>query len=161
MNKVYIGVDPGNFGAFAVLDAGGDLIQVFDMPTASVRVGAKNKTRILPQAIASELMLFKNSDVFALIENVNASPGMGVVSAFNFGKGVGIVEGLFSGLLFPYGHVTPAQWKKFFKLSQNKDESRELAMQLYPKHAKEFSRKKDDGRAEAVLIALYHKQTAK
>jgi crossover junction endodeoxyribonuclease RuvC len=163
MEKIYIGVDPGNNGAFSVVNQHGALIQVFDMPTVQVKVGAKNKTRIVPQLMVSELHLFKNFDVFALIENVNASPGMGVVSAFNFGKGAGLVEGVFAGMVMPYGHVTPALWKKYFKLSQNKDESRELAMQLWPSHAHEFKLKKHDGRAESALIALYQlkKETKK
>jgi crossover junction endodeoxyribonuclease RuvC len=40
-------------------------------------------------------------------------------------------------------------------LSSDKDTSRQLAMQRFPDYAEKFVRKKDDGRAEAALIALY------
>ena len=37
-----------------------------------------------------------------------------------------------------------------------KDAARNRAMQLYPNHATSFSRAKDDGRADAALIASAH-----
>jgi len=52
-------------------------------------------------------------------------------------------------------YVTPAVWKKHFKLSKNKGVSRSLACQRFPEAADQFTRVKDDGRAEAGLIALY------
>ena len=88
------------------------------------------------------------------IESQN-SFGMGRQSAFNFGQGVGVLKAVLATLGIPYSMVGPAKWKKHFNLNRDKDASRLLATRLYPKNAKDFLRKKDDGRAEALLIARY------
>ena len=161
MNKVFIGVDPGLSGAVAAVDSQGDLITIWYMPVVEMKVVSSMKKRICAQSLVSELHLFKNDDAFALIEQVNAMPGQGVTSMFNFGKSAGILEGIFAGMIFPYGHVIPGRWKKHHNLNASKDAARELAMRTWPAKADLFKRKKDDGRAEAALIALYSKQTAK
>ena len=69
--------------------------------------------------------------------------------------GVGILKGVIAALEIPYTLVTPQKWKKHFGLSKEKDHSRLLATRLYPNMADKFIRKKDDGRAEAILIAKY------
>jgi crossover junction endodeoxyribonuclease RuvC len=51
--------------------------------------------------------------------------------------------------------VSPAVWKKHFKLPADKEASRALALPLFPATAEHFARKKDHGRAEAALIARY------
>jgi crossover junction endodeoxyribonuclease RuvC len=51
--------------------------------------------------------------------------------------------------------VAPAIWKKHFGLSTDKDASRALAGQTFPDQADLWKLKKQDGRAEAALIALY------
>ena len=60
-------------------------------------------------------------------------------------------------------YVTPAVWKRHFGLifpkgtpkAQIKAASRALAQKRFPALADLFKRVKDDGRAEACLIALY------
>jgi crossover junction endodeoxyribonuclease RuvC len=51
--------------------------------------------------------------------------------------------------------VKPQKWKKHFSLDKDKDKSRALANRRFPDNHQDFARKKDDGRAEAALIALY------
>jgi crossover junction endodeoxyribonuclease RuvC len=50
-------------------------------------------------------------------------------------------------------------WKKALKIkgtgAEGKNASRVAASQLFPEHAELFSRVKDDGVAEAALIAWY------
>lgn len=157
--KIFIAVDPGISGAIAVLDHDGEIIQVFDMPVVEMQVGKTVKRRIAPQAIVAELRLFEKDDVHAVIEQVNAMPGQGVTSMFNFGKTAGMLEGILAGMVFPYSHVAPGKWKRHFNLNASKDAARELAMRRWPKNADLFKRKKDDGRAESCLIALYFKET--
>ena len=58
----------------------------------------------------------------------------------------------------PMRLVTPQTWKKVYGLKggkENKDMSRQKASQLFPTYANLWARKKDDGRAEAVLLAHY------
>ena len=54
----------------------------------------------------------------------------------------------------PTIHVSPGKWKKHFGLTSDKEKSRALAIATWPQ-SDHFRRKKDDGRAEAALTALY------
>ena len=55
--------------------------------------------------------------------------------------------------------MTPQRWKKALSLGQGKDAARARASQLLPAHAHYWQRVKDDGRAEAALIAVYGQRT--
>ncbi|GAC1502610.1 MAG: hypothetical protein NVS1B6_09390 [Steroidobacteraceae bacterium] len=147
-------VDPGQNGAIAFLcERTGALKDVLDMPTYEIKVGKSKKTRIAPQALA--LMIAANKPVHAYVEAVASSPQMGVSSAFAFGQGAGIIEGVLAALGGPVTSVTPAVWKKALQVTADKGSSRRRAMQLAPSMAGEFARVRDDGRAEAFLVGVY------
>ncbi|KAK6119819.1 hypothetical protein DH2020_046444 [Rehmannia glutinosa] len=76
----------------------------------------------------------------------------------------GFGYGLWIGILVTSGYsvvpVPSSLWKKEFKLTgtrSSKDESRELATTLFPSLSSLLKRKKDHGRAEALLIAAFGK----
>lgn len=150
-----IGIDPGAAGAVAILEADGSLVQVFDMPAVEVTVGGKAKRRISPEMLAAELRLFNVHATCAYIEQVSAMPGQGVSSMFAFGESFGLAKGVLAGLGIPVQSVTPGRWKKALQLNSGKDAARAKAAATWPQHAGEFRRVKDDGRAEAALIALW------
>lgn len=154
-----IGVDPGASGAIAILEDNGQLVQVFDMPSVELQVRGKAKRRVAPEMLASELRLYNVQGTVAVVEQVSAMPGQGVSSMFAFGQAYGLVLGVLAGLWIPTSTVTPSAWKKALKLNTGKDAARAKAAQLWPAQASEFKRVKDDGRAEAALIAhwgLHH-----
>lgn len=155
MIDYYIGVDPGLDGAIAVLDRDGDLVQIYDMPTVEVKVGKSMKRKVAPAAIADELRMYLMSHCVAVCESVSARPGQGVTSMFGFGRSLGVVEGVLAGMSIPYELVPPATWVKHMRVSPGKGGSRQRAMEIWPAKAGEFKRVKDDGRADAALIALY------
>ena len=149
-----LGIDPGNKGAIAILDDKGNLVEVWDMPTLEIKVGKATKTRISAELLAEELRNW--SDVkCAYMEAVASSPQMGVSSAFAFGEGFGIVKGVLAALGIPVALVQPAKWKRDMKLNSSKDGSRVMAIAKWPDKAAEFKRVRDDGRAEAALIAYW------
>lgn len=148
-----IGVDPGASGAVAILEDTGQLVQVFDMPSVEIQVGGKAKRRVAPEMLASELCFYNVHGTVAVVEQVSAMPGQGVSSMFAFGQAYGLVLGVLAGLWIPTSTVTPSAWKKALKLNTGKDAARAKAAQLWPQMAGEFKRVKDDGRAEAALIA--------
>ena len=149
-----IGIDPGANGAVAILDANThDLVQVFDMPSMEITVGGKTKKRVAPYLLADELRLYNVHGTRAIVEQVSAMPGQGVSSMFAFGEAFGLARGVLAGMAIPTELVTPAKWKRDLKVNPGKDGARMLACTLYPRHAGEFKRVKDDGRAEATLIA--------
>ena len=157
MNYV-IGIDPGISGAVAVFEDG-KLVNVSDMPTLKVESGKTTKSHI------SAITLFRmlegwqqmgNDQMHIVIEKVGAMPGQGVTSMFNFGRSAGIIEGVVAALQRPYTYVTPAAWTKAVGRATGKDASRMRAMELFPTRAELFKRAKDDGRADAALIAYWY-----
>jgi crossover junction endodeoxyribonuclease RuvC len=148
---ITIGVDPGKAGAIGLVDDLGDLIGVHDMPLAG---------GIVSPILLAQLEEWSNPafPVFgaAVIEDVHSMPKQGVASSFGFGRSKGVVEGVFAGAGRPLVYVAPSKWKKDLALSADKDGARRRAIELWPAKAQLFARVKDDGRAEAALIAYWH-----
>jgi crossover junction endodeoxyribonuclease RuvC len=149
---IAIGIDPGLTGAICVYTYN-DIIAVHDMPVAAR--GSRNA--VMAAALAD--ILREWDDAHAFVESVHSMPGQGVASSFNFGHGCGVIDGVLSALCITTTLVTPQRWKKAMGLGAEKGQARNRAMQLFPRHAKLFNRAKDDGRAEAALIAVYGFQT--
>lgn len=144
--KTVLGIDVGMKGALSFYD-GVELI-CYDMPTFE-----RNKTHRLDGHRIAEIVK-TNQPTHAWIEQVNAF-GMGATSAYNFGFGCGVIEGVFSSLGVPFSYVTPQVWKKAMGCPKEKDGARARATQLFPTFADNWSLKRQDGVAEASLIALY------
>ncbi len=149
-----IGVDPGVNGALALLSAGGDLIEVVDMPT--LLDGTGGKRAINPVLLARQIEAWKPERAFC--EFVAARPGEGPVGAFAFGRCRGAIEGVLGALNTPVTMIAPAWWKRRVEIPAGKDgakdAARSRAINRWPDKAILFARKKDDGRAEACLIAV-------
>lgn len=157
-----IGMDPGISGAIAVLRADGSLVEVADMPINVVerkRPGGKvgKKSNIDPGRVGLVLEPYIGKAV-VVIEQSSARPDEGGVSAHTTGTGYGILLGAAGALRFPYEIVHPATWKKRMRLGRDKGESRLRASRRWPGSTL-FARVKDDGRAEAALIALWAIET--
>ena len=145
------GIDPGFTGAIALYWPDTGKLEVHDMP---VMKNPKGKTIINPHGVL-DILANEGGKSLAVIEQVSAMPGQGVSSMFRFGEGYGHLQMACAASKLPLQYVTPASWKRHFGLTSSKGLSRGLAMQRFPDQAQQFSRVKDDGRAEAALIALY------
>ena len=158
MNYI-IGIDPGINGAIAVFEDG-KLDAVIDMPTLKIASGKTMKSHISAIGLCGILETYthfvKDAQTHIVIEKVGALPGNGSVSMFNFGRSAGIIEGVVAALQRPYTYVTPQQWTKAVGRAAGKDASRMRAMELFPTRAELFKRAKDDGRADATLIAYWY-----
>ena len=153
-----IGIDPGINGAIAIFE-NGQLDAVIDMPTLEMDSGKTKKRHISAIGLVRILetwTLVSDGQAHIVIEKVGALPGNGSVSMFNFGRSAGIIEGVVAALRMPYTYVTPATWTKAVGRATGKDASRMRAMELFPSKAELFKRAKDDGRADAALIAYWY-----
>ncbi len=149
-----ISIDPGISGAVAVFKLTGELKTVFDMPVVSKTSGKGNQisAKLLNDSISNHAWVTQ-----AVIERVGAMPGQGVTSMFGFGRSLGVIEGICAGQTIPVEWVTPQAWKKHFGLiGKDKDAARTLVIEKFPQYSELFKRKKDVGRADAVLIGLFH-----
>lgn len=154
--KYILGVDPGASGAFAFLNPDGALETVIDMPTVLVKVANTERNRVSAALLVAALTPYKGLVSLAVLEKVGGLTGQSASAAFTFGYACGIVEGVLAGLEFPVTLVTPQTWKKRMALaSADKGLARQMAMRLWPAQADHFKRVKDDGRAEACLLAKY------
>lgn len=151
---ITIGIDPGFTGAIAHYNATTRRLVITDMP---VSPGPKGKTELLHGALFEALQC-PTCDVW--VEQVGAMPGQGVSSMFRFGQTVGAIHMAVAARGHALRLVTPASWKRHFGLVKDKGAARGLAAQRFPAHASMFKRVRDDGRAEAALIALYGAETS-
>jgi crossover junction endodeoxyribonuclease RuvC len=156
MKDLILGIDPGASGALALYhSADWLLVDVFDMPTHTIKINGSNKSRVDPHALAGIIRERSDRIAFACIEEVSSLPKQGVASTFAFGQAYMAVEMACAALQVPYYTVRPSVWKRVMSLSGDKDESRRMASRLMPTSADRWPRVKDDGRAEAALLALY------
>ena len=158
---IIFGIDPGVSGAISVLEYK-KVIEVFDMPT--MIDGKKNKKQVngsqVTNIIKEKLNNNNGQEIIAVVEHVNAMPGQGVTSMFNFGQSFGVIKGVCSALSLPIYFVRPTKWKKHFNLIKtNKDASRTKVIEVYPEISNKLSRKKDSNKADAILIARYFNDT--
>ena len=140
-----------------------DVVQVFDTPTMVVS-GVKEKRVYNTSAMVLLLKPFADLDTcLVVLENVHSMPKQGVASSFSFGQGLGMWQGIIAALGLPLEMPSPQRWKKEMLADQGKEKSaaRYKAMQLFPSIATQLSRVKDDGRAEALLMAAYAQRLRK
>lgn len=141
---IVLAIDPGSVSAaYGLLGPGVCLCD--DVPVAARMVNAPG---------LADIVAGSGADV-VVVERVNAFPKQGVSSSFRFGMGVGIIHGVVAALGFRLVEVAPTLWKKHFRLGPDKEEARALAIKRFPGAAPNLSRKKDAGRAEALLMAAW------
>jgi len=154
-----LGIDPGITGAIALVNADNqELMLVWDMPVVDRTHGKGQEVNayILADIISAAASIAKNCKLKATVERVGSMPGQGVASTFKFGESAGVIRGVLAANFIPISYPTPQAWKKSMGLSgKPKGASRTLCQERWPEHRDKFARVKDDGRADAALIALY------
>mgnify|MGYP006228320501 FL=1 len=156
---IVVGIDPGLNGAIAVLQDK-KVLSITDMPVMAD--GKKNK-RQLNNAQLAEILRKNTSEgdeISIVVEQVNAMPGQGVTSMFNFGQTFGAIKGVCAALQLPIFFVRPSKWKKYFELiNSSKDSSRTKAIEMYPYLSDQLAKKKDVNKSDAILIARFFIET--
>ena len=154
-----IGIDPGLSGAVAILQDK-TVLGVYDMPVMSE--GKKNKRQLNSAQLVNIIRenIGNNDETAVVVEQVNAMPGQGVTSMFNFGQTFGAIKGVCAALELPIFFVRPSKWKKHFELiNSSKDSSRTKAIEMYPYLSNQLSKKKDVNKSDAILIARFYNDT--
>jgi crossover junction endodeoxyribonuclease RuvC len=152
---LFVGIDPGLSGALAFRS--GEEMDVLPIPTLTI-TKSKGTRRVIDLTALANIVDDKTKNatgVSVFIERVSAMPKQGVASMFAFGEAYGAIKGIVAANFLPMTLVTPVTWKAKLKVSKNKDDARYRASQLMPSFAHFWSRRRDDGLAEAALIAFY------
>lgn len=152
----YIGIDLGLDGALALIDDDG--LSIWDCPTAKAKRG---RVVIVP-AMAKLVAAIRetHSDLHAAVERPFTMPKGSVVAGLKIGFGAGAWEGILAAHGIPTIIVASTQWKREIGIPKGspKDISRARASSIFPVNSDQFKRVKDDGRAEAALIAEWRRR---
>lgn len=148
---IFIGIDPGQMGAVAILHFYIDKTPrkpiCFDMPKNIIDLKKKIKLEAVGLGV----------DIFCILEQAQPMPKQGVKGVFTYGQGYGKIKAVLEILQIPFQEIHPSIWKKEFSLiKKDKKASVKVAQQLFPNI--EFYTERGrmlDGRAEALLLAEY------
>jgi crossover junction endodeoxyribonuclease RuvC len=163
-----MGIDPGLSGGLALIDTRTGEVVVDDMPVlvvsskkVRVKKGKKagtlrKKDKLTVDGKAVGDWVEKYEPDVAVVEAVASRPEQGVVSVFAFGEAFGAVCGAVAAMNIPVQRVAPSVWKRRLGLiGVDKKASLKVARKLYKRAEARLGRVKDNGRAEALLIAHY------
>lgn len=143
--QFFIGIDPGQSGGAALLDAEGQVVDVIKF---------KGMT---DHDIASALNEWgEYEQVKAMLEKVSAMPKQGVSSTFKFGDSYGFLRGSLVALGIPFDLVIPNRWQKALECQTKGDKniSKSRAQRQWPRQ------KITHAIADALLIAEYARQVS-
>jgi hypothetical protein len=159
--KVYLGIDPGQTGAIAILTAD-DRVVVHDYP------GDERALVDLCRSIHLEHRV-----AVALVEAQQSRPGMSVKTMFDLGGNYHSWLTVCAAFDWPAQTIRPGDWKRGFnypskvtgeKPSQHRLKSKKhsltLARRLYPSAADHLALERHHDRAEAVLLAHLARMSA-
>lgn len=136
---LFLGIDNGASGGIAVINIDGTIYRVDPMPATDAEIYAVLKA-----------VEWKNP-VFAMLERAQSFPKMGVVGAFNYGRGYGAIQMALHAAGIPFDIVQPLKWQTVLscRTGGDKNISKRRAEQLFP------GQKITHAIADALLIAEY------
>lgn len=140
---VFIGVDPGQSGGIAILNADGSILDVFPMPATDQDLLDKLTPRVLMEGTGGR--------VHAVLERAGVMPKQGIVSAFTYGQNVGALKMALASAWIPFDQAAPAVWQRAMQCLSRGDKNitKRRAQQLFPQT------KVTHAIADALLIAEY------
>lgn len=146
---IYVGIDPGQRGGYAVIARTETGEAVFAYPWDDTFFVSEMQ----------RLVRLKDHGIVAAVEKVGAMPHQGVTSMFNFGKASGYIEGVLTAFGIPYQLIPPNVWKREFSLiGKDKRASIATCHKLFPDldlRRTERCKTDSDGVAESALLAEY------
>lgn len=180
--QAFVGIDIGLDGAIAAVIEGQPMPSLFEMPTRTIqaRTAKQKNRRVLDSARTLGIfrLLVEQFELYVTIERPQLRPAMapsghkcpacgrdhlfvnqGLSSQAAFIGQFERIAGQLEALQIPFEDVHPATWKAdVFHGRSEKTDARMLAGQLYPVIADKMTLKKNDGLAEALLLADYGKR---
>lgn len=156
----FIGIDLGLSGGAAMIDGATRDMAVTALPTTDSAAGRRLHGRELLGILRGWVPA--GEPCFVTIEDIRPRPGdrgghgNTMHSQGSLMRSRGIVEAVTDIMPAQVLWVWPAKWKKQFGLiGQDKNASRATAARMFPGMAHAFARAKDDGLAEAMLLAYF------
>ena len=145
-SKVYMGIDPGQSGAVAVIYENQEIFMLADWPGDEIQ--AARMVKFLKKDVEPAIIV-------AALEKATAMPKQGVTSMFKFGTNYGIWKGILASFEISFIEITPRTWQKgVISKAQDKKPALAAAGRMFPKAVLVGPRGGGkDGRADSLLIA--------
>jgi len=178
---VYLGIDPGKSGGLAVITDSNDIVVTATPVTKENEIDIAQVNAFIDFIITK----YNTTDIQCVLEDVHSIFGMSAQSNFQFGRVLGVIEGILGSRSISFIKVTPKVWQKEIwagttpignatgKLLKSgaphikidtKGTSLLVAKQLFPDVnllATPRSKVAHDGIVDALLIAEYCKRKFK
>lgn len=159
---VFVGIDPGFKGAVVAIDRQSRVLFQHTTPTFALKKGSTRQdyavsemVRILKEGTSTA----STDRVVVVLEKVSSRPKEGSSSAFAFGRGYGLWEGIASAFGFKLVTPAPNQWSKIMLRDCGGGDNASIvcAGRLLPalKMILPRCRVPHDGLADAGCLALY------
>ena len=104
---VYLGIDPGKSGGLAIITDSDEII------VTATPVTKDNEIDIAQVNAFIDFIITKyNTDIQCVLEDVHSIFGMSAQSNFQFGRVLGVIEGILGSRSIPFIKVTPKVWQK-------------------------------------------------
>lgn len=158
---IYVGIDPGLYGAIAFIDEAGEALRVEDTPVLLLKRSGKNERHVLDEdGMVALLASWPATELRVILEQVGPMPKQGLGSTFNFGDGFGCWKGILAGMRLKRLLVRPQRWQADMLDGVPRCDGASLivARRRFPRV--DLHRKKDHGRADALLLAEYGRTRA-
>jgi len=152
-DQIYVGIDPGQHGAIAILGSGGELLDCLDLPV----LGGEP----LVMDLHVELTVYAPAEwTMVAIEEPFANNRASSISQMNQGILYGILLGALMSAGHPIERIKPQRWKSEMSVpmgskygpKEKKELARKRANDLWPESAHFWAAAKHHDRAEAALI---------
>ena len=108
MSKIRVGIDPGKESYICVWREE-EGFEFFQLPTVGKETDINGVAKLF-STIAETITV--DDDYHAVIESVHAIYGSSASNTFEFGKMLGVLEGLLCAYRIPYTKVQPKTWQK-------------------------------------------------
>lgn len=177
MSKLFLGIDPGKSGFLTLMNEDQTSIKSWEMPLIGKEYNIQELSRLLKGVKGVYCTV---EDVYCVMEDVHAIFGASANSTWEFGYGIGILEGLLTAYNIPYSKVAPKKWQKEMfegvpmitkpsstgktQKTDNKSMATIAAQRIFPNidlRATERSKKPHDGKVDSILICEYARRNFK
>jgi len=166
--SIFLGIDIGKNGAVSAINTDGAIIRYHPMPQCDGDIALFELFSILYD------LNLKYDIKQCAIEDVHSIFGVSAKANFQFGRSLGIIEGILAGLNIGFIKVTPKVWQKVAfngideirqpstGVKKGKIETKKMALMAAQKFwpgetffASKRSRVAHDGIVDSILIAKY------
>jgi len=152
--NMFIGIDPGQSGALAMINDINEVMELHDWPGDEIQTA--DLVREIMEAVNQS-----GHKITAALEYAHSMPKQGVSSTFKFGTNYGIWRGILAANQIPFYIVRPQLWQRgVIKKAQDKKPALAAAARIFPLAVHNLYGPRGggkDGRADALLIAFWCK----